>query len=90
MSGAEPWTGSNSEGKHRSGSKFLEVECRWAAAGRSEIGQDIAKEIRGHDHVEAIRIQHELRGQDIDVIFVPTDIGIISGHRDHAHAIGHR
>src|SRR6185312_14273730 len=43
------------------------------------------------DHVEPVRMQHEIRGKNIDVIFVPLHLGEFLRHRLHALVpIGHR
>ena len=56
MSGAEPCTGSNSDGKF---ALRIDVAGRrdadGAGAGRAEIGQDVAEQVRGDDHVEPVR-----------------------------------
>src|SRR6202044_763904 len=45
-------------------------------AGGPKVRKNVTEEIGRDDHVEAIRIQHEARAQDIDVLLVPLDIGI--------------
>jgi len=46
----------------------LRVEVgRWrdtdgAGAGRAEVGEDVAEQVRGYDYVKAIRLQYEAGG----------------------------
>src|SRR5260370_23593437 len=47
----------------------------------SQVGKYVAEEIGPHDHVEPIRMTHEVSRQDIDMILVRADIGIAAGHR---------
>ena len=42
-----------------------------AGAGRAEVGQDVAEQVGRDDHVEAVGMQHELGGEDVDVVLVP-------------------
>ena len=66
-----------STGKRRSG---IDVARRRDAdrAGdrRAEIGQDVAEEVARHHHVEALRAQHEMRGQDVDMVLRRGDAGV--------------
>ena len=52
-----------------------------AGAGRAEIGEDVAEQVGGDDDVEAIGVHHELRGQDVDMIFVGAHVRIARRHR---------
>ena len=62
-----------------------------AGAGRTEIGEDIAEQIRADHDVEPVRMQHEVRGENVDVVLVPLHLRIILRHRLHALVpIGHR
>src|SRR5690606_18164037 len=49
------------------------------AAGnrRTEIGEDVAEEIRADHHVEPVRMVDEMRRQDVDVELVRLDVWII-------------
>ena len=47
-----------------------------ARTGRPEIRQDVAEQVRRDDDVEAVRLQHEARAQDVDVLLVDGDVGI--------------
>ena len=47
-----------------------------AGAGRPQVGQDVAEQVRGHDHVEAVGVLHQVGAEDVDVEFVPGDVGI--------------
>ena len=42
-----------------------------------EVGEDVAEEVRAHDHVEPVRVLHEVRGEDVDVVLVGLDVGIL-------------
>jgi hypothetical protein len=44
-------------------------------AGWAEVGEDVAEEVGGDHHVEAVGVEDEVRGEDVDVIFVPGDAG---------------
>ena len=46
-----------------------------AGAGRTQVRQDVAEQVGGHHHVEALGLQHEARGQDVDVLLVGLDVG---------------
>ena len=71
MSGAEPCTGSNRLGKSP---LRVDVGARGdadgAGAGGPEVGQDVAEQVAGHDDVEPVGVQHEVRGEDVDVELV--------------------
>ena len=69
MSGADPWTGSNKDGKRRSGLIL-------PAGAALMLDQDVAEQIARHHNVEPIGILNEMRGQDIDVVFVPVHLRI--------------
>src|SRR5438067_881604 len=53
-------------------------------AGRTEIGQDVAEQIRTDEDIEPIRMAHEMRGQDVDVVLVGLDLGIVLADRGEA------
>src|SRR5690606_8882531 len=44
-----------------------------AGAGRSQVGEDVAEQVRGYDDVEPVRVQDEVRGEDVDVELVDID-----------------
>ena len=75
MSGAEPCTGSNSDGCVALG---IDVRRRRdadrAAHGGPEVGQDVAEQVGADDDVEELRALHEVRGQDVDVVLVGADV----------------
>ena len=77
MSGAEPCTGSNSDGNVALG---IHVRGRRdadrAAHGGPEVGQYVAEEIGCDDDVEPLRPLHEVRGQDVDVELVGAHVRI--------------
>ena len=35
-----------------------------------EVGEDVAEQVRADDDVEPVRMQHEMRRQDVDVVLV--------------------
>ena len=82
MSGAEPCTGSNSDGNLRSGFRLADgARPIVPGAGRPEVGQDVAEQVRRHDHVEAGRLQDEAGRQDVDVLLVDRDLRVGGVHR---------
>ena len=55
MSGAEPCTGSNTDGNLRSGLMLpRRRDADGAGAGGAEVGQDVAEQVRGDHDVEAV------------------------------------
>src|SRR5262249_42266132 len=51
-----------------------------AGGGGAEVGQDVAEEVRGDDHVEALRVEHDLDGQAVDVVLVGLHLGKLLAH----------
>ena len=45
-----------------------------AGAGGAEVGQDVAEQVAGNDHIEERRTLHEVRGEDIDVKLFVDDL----------------
>ena len=45
--------------------------------GRAQVRQNIAEEVAAHHHIEPIRVLDEVRGQDIDMVLVRANIGIL-------------
>src|SRR3974390_3123004 len=43
-------------------------------ASRAQIREDVAEQIGSDDHIEAVRIEHELRRQGINVIPIGTNV----------------
>ena len=85
MSGAEPCTGSNIEGYSRSGLMLPEGAMPIEPTHRGpEIGQDVAEQIRADHDVEPIGMAHEMRGQDVDVVLVGLDVGVVARDRGKA------
>src|SRR5687767_12860817 len=41
-----------------------------AGRGRAEVREDVAEEVGGDNHVEALGVQHHLDGEAVDVILV--------------------
>ncbi len=51
-----------------------------AGARGAEVGQDVAEQV-GRDHdVEPLRVQHEVGGQDVDVVLAGVHVGVGSRH----------
>jgi hypothetical protein len=77
MSGAEPWTAS----------KIAARSPRFAPGGYAEaadqpgdeVGQDVAKQVHGHDDIEALGGEHQLHAGGIDDHVVVLDVGILGG-----------
>ena len=80
MSGAEPCTGSNIEGKSPDG---VDVPARGeadaAGDGGGEVGEDVAEEVVGDDHVEALGLGDEEDRRGVDVQVVGGDLGVLRG-----------
>ena len=85
MSGAEPCTGSNIDGNSRSGLRLADgaMPIVPVTAG-PEVGEDVAEQVRADDDVEPVGVQHEVRGEDVDVVLVGPDVRILRGHRPEA------
>jgi hypothetical protein len=47
-----------------------------AGGGRAQVAEDVAEQVGGGHHVEALRLQHEARGEDVDVLLVQRDLGV--------------
>ncbi len=47
---------------------------------RPKVREDVAEEVRSHHHVEPLRVQDELRREDVDVILVRPDLGVLRAH----------
>ena len=45
---------------------------------RPQIGQNIAEQIRPDHHIEPIGMTHEMGRQDIDVVLVGPDVGVVA------------
>ena len=54
-----------------------------AGTGRAEIGENIAEQVGADHHVKTLRLQHEAGTQDIDMLLVPANFGIVFGHLFH-------
>jgi hypothetical protein len=58
MSGAEPWTGSKSDGKRRSGLMSPEGAMRIVPAQAwAQVREDVAEEVGCYDNVEAVGVE---------------------------------
>ena len=79
ISGALPWTGSNSDGNR---ARRVEVrrgrDADRPGAGGAEVGQDVPEQVARDDHVEPMRVADEVRGQDVDVVVVDPHVGILA------------
>jgi len=85
MSGAEPWHRLEHRREFALGVDIAgRRDADGAGAGRAEVGEDVAEQVRRHHDVEAVRVQHEQRRQDVDVKLVPLDVGEVLRHRLHA------
>jgi hypothetical protein len=51
-----------------------------AGHGGAEVGEDVAEQVRAHDHVEALGEADEVRGEDVDVVLGGLDVGVALGH----------
>ena len=81
MSGAEPCTGSKIDGAVRSGLMLPEAAMPMVpAVAGPEVGEDVAEQVGGDDHVEAVRVQHHLDRQAVDVVLVGADVGVVLLH----------
>ncbi|MNT01221.1 hypothetical protein D3C72_1356780 [compost metagenome] len=49
-------------------------------AGRSQVGENVAEQIRRHHHIETIWLQHEARTENVDVLLVPSDVRVLLRH----------
>jgi hypothetical protein len=47
-----------------------------ARHGRGEVAEDVAEQVRADDHVEARRVEHDLRAQRVDVLLAPLDVRV--------------
>jgi hypothetical protein len=70
MSGAEPCTGSNSDGNALRVDVGRGRDADGAGAGGAEVGQDVAEEVGATTTSNQSGMQHEVRGQDVDVELV--------------------
>ena len=52
-----------------------------AGAGWPQVREDVAEEVGGNHHIEALGAEHEARGENVDVVFVPANVGVLTGHR---------
>ena len=69
MSGADPCTGSNIDGPVRAGLRFADDAKPDAARhGSAEVGEDVAEQVVGHDHVVAVWVLHEVDARRVDVV----------------------
>ena len=75
MSGAEPWIGSNIDGVVRSGLMLPPGRHAEAAGdGRADVGEDVAEQVRGDDHVERLRVRDHPRAQRVHVVLLQLDV----------------
>src|SRR5258708_5854253 len=47
--------------------------------GGAQVGENIAKKIGAYNHVKPVWMAHEMSGQNIDVILIQPNVGILSG-----------
>ena len=61
-----------------------------ARDGGAEIGQDVAEQVAPHDHVEPVRMEDEVRGEDVHVVLRRAHVGVPLRHRREALVpVGH-
>ena len=51
-----------------------------AGERRAEVGEDVAEQVGADHHVEPVRVAHEMRRQDVDVILVRLDVRVLLAH----------
>src|SRR4029079_7341266 len=51
-----------------------------AGHGRGQVGQDVAEQVVGDDHVEPGRVLHQEDGRGVDVQVVGADLRVLGGH----------
>jgi hypothetical protein len=49
-----------------------------ADAGRPQIAEDVAEQIGADHDVKPVGMAHEMRGQDVDVVLVGLDVGVVA------------
>ena len=80
MSGAEPCTGSNIDGPVRAGLRLADEASPMPPRHRAaEVGEDVAEEVVGDDHVVALRVLHEVDAGGVDVVVGGGDVGVLGG-----------
>ena len=81
MSGAEPCTGSNSEGPVRAGFRFRGCGPPDAPADRTpEVGEDVAEQVVGDNDVVLLGALHEMDARSVDVVIARRDVRVLRGH----------
>ena len=55
-------------------------EADAAAHRTTEVGEDVAEEVVGDDHVVALRVLHEVDAGGVDVVVGGLDLGELLGH----------
>ena len=80
MSGAEPWTGSNNDGPVCAGFRLADAAPDAAGDRATEIGEDVAEEVVGHDHVVALGPLHEVDARRVDVVVARGDVRVLGRH----------
>src|SRR5258706_46943 len=48
--------------------------------GGTQVGENVAEKIGAHHNVKPIRMTYKMGSQDVDVILVRADVGILGGH----------
>ena len=82
ISGAEPCTGSNSEGNLRSGLMLADGAMPIVPAQAGPRSDRMSpNRLDATTTSNQSGLQHELRGQDVDVVLVGFDVGIVLRHR---------
>ena len=80
MSGAEPCTGSNIDGPVRAGLRLADDARPMPPLTRAaEVGEDVAEQVVGDDHVVALRVLHEVDARRVDVVVRRADLRVLGG-----------
>ena len=80
MSGAEPCTGSNIDGPVRAGLRLPDAANPMPPGYRAaEVGEDVAEEVVGDDHVVLLGRLHEVDAGGVDVVVGGGDVGVLGG-----------
>ena len=83
MSGADPWTGSNMMGACGRVDVAAGGQADSPGDRGGEVGEDVAKQVVGHDDVEAARVGDQEDRCGIDVQGIDSDVRKLLRHRLH-------
>ena len=51
-----------------------------AGAGRTQVREDVSKQVGANHDIEMLRHTHEIGGENIDVVLIDRDVRIVCGH----------